>query len=447
MERFLEWLPRLLFFGVFLTGVGIFVYRVRWIYRVIRSGKPEHLSLHPGQILRNFLRYAVFQEKMFRNRLVGILHFLTFAGFFFVNLEMIEVFTDALLGTHRFFASILGSTGYSIFIALQEVFAVFVLVSCLIFVLRRVSGRIRRFQFREIDRKSRWDALFILIAVIFLMVLILLMNGADYARYLQGNWQVMLSFPFPVSGPLLASWLQHFPESTLHLLQQVGWWGHNLLMFGLLAYLPGSKHLHMIFAFINTALTPPHYPNKPGKMQKVEGMEQILAVLTGSAEESSSPDTPERFGARDVLDLTWKQILEAFTCTECGRCTDACPAATTGKALSPRKIVMNVRDRAEQIIAHWKQHGTDSLPEGSLLDLISREELYACTTCMACVEACPVNIHPLRMILDIRRHLVLDEGQAPREWVLMFQNLENNGAPWQFPLSERVQWLKTPENP
>ncbi len=353
---------------------------------------------------------------------------------------MIEVFTDAIVDSHRFYASRLGQV-YTVLVSLQEIWAVTVLTACLVFIIRRTLWKVPRFQFPEIDRKSRLDALFILSGITMLMVFILLMNAADYALSLQPYQHLKFDGKFLITSSTIVPLLVNLPESTLKTLSGIGWWGHNILMFGLLAYLPYSKHLHMFLSFVNIALTPA-YPR--GKMHSIPGIQSIIALYTGVETQGGNQSEPQRFGAKDVPDLPWKSILDAFTCTECGRCTDACPASTTGKKLSPRKIVMNVRDRAEDIIRYWLS-GKDktSLPDGSLFDYISKEELYACTTCMACVEACPVNINPLLIILEMRRYLVLDEGKAPREWTLMFSNLENNFAPWQFPVQNRINWLQT----
>ncbi len=432
----------MLFFVAFLLGLGLFSYRVWRIVQVIRLGKPSEVSFSFGRMVGKVVRYALIQEKMFQRPIPALLHYLVFAGFFIVNLEMVEVFVDALTDEHRFFARRLGEV-YPYLVSFLELFAVFVIIACVIFILRRTVVGVRRFRAPEIDRHSWLDALFILVAVPILMVFILLMNGADWVLIERGVLDVAFrEGRFWLSSLWAPAVLGSLSEGTLHVLSRVGWWGHNLLMFGLLAYLPHSKHLHMVFSFVNVALTP-EVPR--GAMRPLPEVQKVLQTYLGVEGSGGEEELPERFGAKDVPDLPWKSILDAFTCTECGRCTSECPANLTGKKLSPRKIVMNVRDRAEEILRYWAKNGRDGLPEGSLFSYISREELYACTTCQACVEACPVNINPLTIILEMRRYLALDAGQAPREWTLMFSNLENNGAPWQFPPEARVQWLRSPQ--
>ncbi len=431
----MQWLDNILFFVALGLGTGAFAYQVWLISRVIRRGKPFDLNTTLAEKIRNLFVYAILQKKMFKYPPVGIIHILVVAGFFIVNLEMLEIIVEAATDIKRPFQYFLGE-GYPVFISILEIFAVFVAVAMLIFLFRRLVLRVPRLNHPDLDAKSHWDANMILVAVFFLMVFILLMNAADYALYLKGAVNYAFTMPFLITG-LIAPLLTSLDNNTLHVLERLGWWGHNLTMFGLAAYLPRSKHLHMFFSFVNTALTP-KWPR--GKMlPKPEIKAVIESFLTGA----DAGEQPERFGARDVLDLPWKSILDSFTCTECGRCTAACPANQTGKKLSPRRIMMMTRDRAEDYIRHWQKNGWDAPPpEGSLFDYISEEELLACTTCAACVEECPVNINPLMIILEMRRHLILDEGKAPREWTLMFQNIENNGAPWQFPPNERAKWAE-----
>ena len=430
------WLDNVLFFIALFAGTGAFAYQVWQISRVIRRGRPFDLNTTTTQKIKNLIVYGILQKKMFKYPPVGVMHILTVAGFFIINLEMIEIIAEALTETKRPFQYVLGEA-YPLFIAVLEILAVIVAFAMLFFLFRRLVLRVPRLSHPDLDKKSHLDANMILVAVFFLMVFILLMNAADYALYLKGEHTYAFSTPF-----LVTSWIAVFmagmDAGTLHFLERLGWWGHNLLMFALAAYLPRSKHLHMFFSFVNTALT----PNMPrGKMlHKPEIKAVIESFLTGT---DAGGEQPERFGARDVLDLPWKSILDAFTCTECGRCTAACPANQTGKKLSPRRIMMMTRDRAEDYLRHWRQNGWDAPPpEGSLFDYISEEEINACTTCAACVEECPVNINPLMIILEMRRHIVLDEGRASREWTIMFQNVENNGAPWQFPPTDRDKWAR-----
>lgn len=421
----------ILFWLAFGAGVGVFVYRVGLIVRVIRMGRPFDTGNSLASCLRNLFVYAILQVKMFKLTVAAVFHFLVFLGFFVVNLEMIEVFAEALTLTHRPLKGVLPAGAYQLFVNIYEAFTILVLLSCLIFLLRRYVVKVERFRSPEIAAKSRLDAVIILVGVSFLMLFVLLMNTADTALGMIGG------------GFVSARMTQLFTAEhhTLYVLSRVGWWGHNLLMFALLAYLPGSKHLHMFFSFVNVALTPKTARGALLPMPQVEAI--LTEYMGGGGAASAGEEELGTFGAKDITDLPWKSLLDAFTCTECGRCTACCPANLTGKKLSPRKVVMDVRKRAETIIRHCRKNGWESLPAGCLLDYVSEEEILACTVCGACVEACPVNINPLLIILEMRRHLTMEVGKPPRQWALMFSNLENNGAPWQFNPNHRGKWAES----
>lgn len=432
-------LQQILFLLLVVTAVTLFTKKIRQIRKAIQLGVGEEIADNKAQRWRNVLLLAFGQKKMFRNPLVGVLHFLVYAGFIIINIEILEIILDGLLGTHRLFANSLG-TLYLFLINAFEVLALLVIVACAIFLIRRNIIKLQRFISKELDGWPRSDANYILFTEIILMLLFLTMNSADtllqqrgISHYTEAN----------TGNFIISQWLhpllQSMSNSQLIGVERTCWWLHIIGIFAFLNYLPYSKHLHIILAFPNAyyaRLTP------LGKMENMPQVQQevLYAMQPELAPTDATP--PTRFGAKDVTDLSWKNILDAYSCTECGRCTAACPANITGKKLSPRKIMMDTRDRAEEII---QQKSKDEAWNGdgkSLLhNYITVEELRACTTCNACVQECPVSINPLDIILQLRRQLIMEESNAPQEWNAMFSNIENNFAPWKFSPEDRSKWM------
>ena len=425
-------IQEILFVIVFGIAVYLFYRKAGQIRRNILLGRDVALNDHPGQRWKNVLLLAFGQKKMFRNPLVAVLHFFVYAGFLIINIEILEIILDGILGTHRLFMPALGPL-YPILIGCFEILAVLVLSGCAIFLVRRNIIHVKRLVMHELDGWPKSDANYILITEIVLMFLFLTMNTADQALHAEVG-------PFWVSGlfkPVLAG----LSPATLEGIERTCWWLHIVGILAFLNYLPYSKHLHIILAFPNA-----YYSDlRPkGKMENMPAVQQEVQLMLQPELAANAPasDTMPKFGAKDVTDLTWKNLLDAYSCTECGRCTAACPANITGKLLSPRKIMMDTRDRLEEVGRNIKaNNGTFTNDNKTLLrDYITEEELRACTTCNACVQECPVSINPLDIILQLRRHLVMEESSAPAEWTGMFSNIENNMAPWKFSMDDRDKW-------
>ncbi|HRP32916.1 MAG TPA: (Fe-S)-binding protein [Agriterribacter sp.] len=420
------------------AGMGLFAKRMADIRKNILAGRDANYSDQPSLRWKNVLLLAFGQKKMFRNPLVAVLHFFVYAGFIIINIEVLEILLDGILGTHRLFAPVLGGL-YSFLINAFEILAVLVIVSCAVFLIRRNIIKLKRFISKDLDGWPRSDANYILITEIVLMLLFLTMNATDLVLQSRGygSYGENLTGRFLISGalsPLYAS----LNESTLVVIERSCWWLHILGILAFMNYLPYSKHLHILLAFPNAyyaRLLPKGTMNNMPAVQN----EVLYAMQPELAPTDATP--PARFGAKDVFDLSWRNLLDAYSCTECGRCSAACPATTTGKVLSPRKIMMATRDRAEEVGRNIRSNGTFKDDGKTLLhDYITVEELRACTTCNACVEECPVSISPLEIILELRRSLIMEESNAPQEWNAMFSNIENNFAPWQFSPDERDKW-------
>ncbi|MDB5229375.1 MAG: iron-sulfur-binding reductase [Chitinophagaceae bacterium] len=429
------------FILVVLIATGLFIKKISRIKRNILLGQDEDLSDHPSTRWRNVLLLALGQKKMFRYPLVAIMHFVIYAGFIIINIEVLEIALDGLLGKHRIFSGFMGHT-YSWLLNSFEVLAVLVLTACICFLVRRNGIKVKRFMKRELDGWPRSDANYILITEIILMTLFLTMNTADRALQLQGYNGYHDTGNFIFSG-MFAPAFQNFSSQTLIAIERTCWWLHIVGIFTFLNYLPYSKHLHIILAFPNAyyiRLKPQgKIPNMPDIQNEVlYSMQPELAPVNDPAA------APKRFGAKDVFDLSWRNLLDAYSCTECGRCTAACPANITGKKLSPRKIMMDTRDRAEAVGRNIDQN-KEFKDDGKVLlrDYITEEELRACTTCQACVQECPVGIDPLNIIMQLRRYLVMEESSAPAEWTGMFGNIENNFAPWKLSPDERDKWTES----
>jgi ferredoxin len=437
---------QILFILLSAVAIWLFTKKTREIIRNIRLGRDEDLNDNPGRRWRNVLLLAFGQKKMFRNPLVAVLHFFVYAGFIIINIEILEIILDGILGTHRLFAPMLGGL-YKFLIDSFEVLALLVLVGCAIFLVRRNLIKLRRFMMKELDGWPRSDANYILITEIVLMTLFLFLNASDtmlqdrnvghFADHKTGSFLIS-QYLHPLIGGM--------SDEGLLFLERFCWWLHIVGIYVFLNYLPYSKHLHIILAFPNAyyARLEPlgEMENMPSVQKEVlYAMQPELAPTGGDAE------PPKKFGAKDVGDLSWKNLMDAYSCTECGRCTAACPANITGKLLSPRKIMMDTRDRAEEIGKQINKDKEFKEDGRSLLhDYITVEELRACTTCNACVQECPVSINPLDIILQLRRYLVMEESNSPQEWNAMFGNVENNFAPWKFSPDERDKWAQEMEN-
>jgi len=431
---------QILFILISLLAIGLFTVKVRQIIRNIRLGRDESLTDHPDQRWKNVLLLAFGQKKMFRNPLVAVLHFFVYAGFIIINIEVLEIFLDGIFGTHRMFAGILGSF-YTFLINAFEVLAVLVFLGCAIFLIRRNIIKLRRFMSHDLDGWPRSDANYILITEIVLMTLFLFLNASDtllqtrgvshYSEFATGN------FAF---SQLLHPVLNGVSNEGLEWIERGCWWLHIVGIFAFLNYLPYSKHLHIILAFPNA------YYARLDPLGEMENMPEVQKEVLYAMQPELAPtgDTatpPKKFGAKDTTDLSWKNLMDAYSCTECGRCSAACPATTTGKLLSPRKIMMDTRDRMEDVGRNINKNREFKEDGKSLLhDYISVEELRACTACNACVKECPVSISPLDIILQLRRYLVMEESNAPQEWNAMFSNVENNFAPWKFSPDDRDKW-------
>lgn len=438
-------LQQVLFVILSLLAIWLFSKKIKEISRNIKLGRIEGFSDNKPARWRNVLLLALGQKKMFKNPLVAVMHFFVYAGFIIINIEVLEIVLDGFLGKHRLFAAPLGNF-YTFLINSFEALAVLVIAACAVFLIRRNVIKLRRFISKDLDGWPRSDANYILITEIILMSLFLTFNASDRALQLQGHAHYLDTGSFIFSG-LFASGLSPVSASTLIGLERGAWWLHIIGIFAFLNYLPYSKHLHIILAFPNAyyaRLQPAgEMRNMPAVQKEVlYAMKPELAPVE-TQNPASLQETAPNFGAKDIFDLSWRNLLDAYSCTECGRCTAACPASQTGKLLSPRKIMMDTRDRLEEVgknINVNKVYKDDS--KKLLHDYISVEELRACTTCNACVEECPVSISPLEIILELRRSLVMEESNAPQEWNAMFSNVENNFAPWKFAPDERDKWVE-----
>ena len=422
-----------------IFSVWFFAKNILRIKKNILLGRDKDLSGNTGQRWKNVFLLAFGQKKMFRNRLVALLHFTIYAGFIIINAEVLEIVLDGILGTHRLF---LGSLGifYTFLINFFELLAVAVLLVCVVFLARRNILKLKRFISKDLNGWPRSDANYILIAEIILMTLFLFMNTADRALQLQGAEHYKITGNFLVSG-LFAPLLNNISVPGLVLLERSCWWLHIIGIFTFLNYLPYSKHLHILLAFPNAYFARLEANGKIENMKVVQN--EVMYMMQPELVPPSSESQPMKFGARDIMDLSWKSLLDAYSCTECGRCSAACPATQTGKLLSPRKIMMDTRDRMEGVGKNIKTNGS-FVPDGKTLlnNFISVEELRACTTCNACVEECPISISPLDIILELRRSLIMEDSNAPQEWNAMFGNIENNFAPWKLSPDDRDAWVK-----
>ncbi|QQL49650.1 (Fe-S)-binding protein [Mucilaginibacter ginkgonis] len=425
---------QILFLLILAAAVAFFTRNAGKIRRNIKLGRPLDRSDNPAERWKTMARVALGQSKMVKRPFAALLHVFVYVGFVIINIEVLEILIDGVFGSHRVFSQPLGSL-YGLLIGGFEVLALLVLISCLIFLARRNIVRLKRFTGIEMTAWPKGDANYILITEVLLMAAFLTMNAADHKLQLLHFGHYLQAGSFPVSD--LLSPLLPADTKALVIIERGCWWFHIIGILVFLNYLPYSKHFHILLAFPNT------YYSKLTPKGQFNNMASVTGEVKAMLDPSFVPETAEasRFGAKDVTDLTWKNLMDAYTCTECGRCTSVCPANITGKLLSPRKIMMDTRDRVTEIGNNIDKHGKDHQDGKTLLhDYITAEELWACTTCNACTEACPVNIDPLNIIVEMRRYLVMEESQAPTGLNNMFGNIENNGAPWKYAAADRFNW-------
>ena len=441
----MSFLSNIIFAIVLIIGVGFFIKNVKKIIRNIKLGQNVNRTDNVAARWKNMALIAFGQKKMFTRPIPAILHFILYAAFIITQIELLEIIVDGLFGTHRFFKSGLGGF-YTFLISFIEILSLLALVATLAFLSRRNLLKLPRFNKAEMLGWPTKDANLILIMEIVLVTCIFTMNGTDEVLYSLGksHYEGTGSFNFSISQHLGPAIFGNMSESTLHILERVGWWGHFIMVIAFLNYLYFSKHLHILFAFPNTYFAD---LNVKGKFDNLESVtNEVKLMMDPNADPFAAPANPDavpaKFGASDVQDLNWVQLLNAYTCTECGRCTSACPANTTGKKLSPRKIMMDTRDRLEEVGKNIDANKGVFIPDNKSLlnDFITPEELWACTSCNACVEECPINISPLSIIMDMRRYLVMEQSAAPTELNAVMTNIENNGAPWQYNQQDRLNW-------
>ena len=434
----MEYLPNILFAIALILGVGYFTKNIKKITRNIKLGQAVDASENKSQRWKNVVNIALGQSKMVRRPISGILHVVVYVGFIIINIEVLEIIIDGIFGTHRIGLQVLPVSVYGFLIGTFEVLACLVLVTVIIFWLRRNVLKIARFMKSEMKGWPKTDGNLILYFEVVLMTLFLVMNATDapFQALNSGN----------VVSQHIAPWFSALPETTLHTIERAAWWLHILGILVFLNYLYFSKHLHILLAFPNVyygSVSP------KGQVNNLEAVtKEVKLMMDPDADPFAAPaedaedEVLAKFGASDVMDLNQIQLLNAYTCTECGRCTSACPANLTGKKLSPRKIMMDTRDRLEEVGENIDANNGEFKDDGKQLlgDYITTEELWACTTCNACVEECPVSINPLSIILDMRRYLVMEQSAAPTELNNMMSNIENNGAPWPYNQMDRLNW-------
>ncbi len=422
----MEFISNIIFLLLTVIAFYIFAKKILRIKRNIHLGKSIELNDQPLARWKNVFMLALGQKKMFRNIPVALLHLIIYVGFIIINIELLEIIIDGIAGTHRFFAPFLGGL-YPFLINSFEILAFLVFIACIFFLSRRNILRVKRLISNDLTGWPKTDANLILVIEMVLMGLFLTMNAAD-----------------PSANFIISSWikpsLSNLNEHQLHTIEQSAWWMHILGIYGFMNYLPYSKHLHIVLAFPNAyyaSLEP------KGKMHNMVAIQNEVLYAMQPELAPTNAAAPEKFGAKDVMDLSWKNLMDAYSCTECGRCSAACPANSTGKLLSPRKIMMDTRDRLEIVGKNIDANGQFIDDGKSLLnDHITIEELRACTTCNACVEECPVSISPMDIIVELRRSLIMEDSNAPSEWNGMFSNIENNFAPWKFAPDDRDAWTK-----
>jgi len=431
-----HYLSNIIFAILLIAGIGFFTKNVKKIIRNIKLGRAVDRFDNSSLRLKNMINIALGQSKMVRRPIAGFLHIIVYVGFIIINIEVLEIIIDGLFGTHRIFSS-LGSF-YGFLIGSFEILAFLVFISVVVFWIRRMILRIPRFWNKEMIGFPKNDALYILYFEMVLMTLFLVMNATDTHFQHINSGNIISQFIAPLFNGLDAD--------ALHLIERGAWWIHIAGILVFLNYLYYSKHLHILLAFPNTYYANLNAKGKFNNLQSVT--DEVKMMLDPSVDPYAAPvesdtaetDVPEKFGAEDIFDLNWVQLMNAYTCTECGRCTSVCPANITGKELSPRAIMMKTRDRIEEVGKNIDKNGEFVTDENNLFTSITNEELWACTSCNACVEECPINIDPLSIIIDMRRFLVMEKSAAPQELNAMMTNIENNGAPWQYNQLDRLNW-------
>jgi heterodisulfide reductase subunit C len=437
----MNYLDNLLFLIILCLGFGYFALNVKKIVRNVKLGQAVNRTDNASERWKNMAMIALGQSKMVKRPIAGILHIIVYVGFIVINLELLEIIIDGIFGTHRIF-SFLGGF-YNVLIASFEILALLVLVAVVIFWIRRNVIKINRFVNSDMKSWPKNDANYILYFEVVLMTLFLTMNASDLWLQEMNVSHYNQAGSFPVSQ-FIAPLFDGLSEGVVMVIERAAWWLHIIGILIFLNYLYWSKHLHILLAFPNTYFAD---LDKMGKLDNLESVtNEVKLMLDPTADPFAAPANPDavppKFGASDVQDLNWVQLLNAYTCTECGRCTSACPANQTGKKLSPRKIMMDTRDRLEEVGKNMDANKGVFIPDNKTLlnDYITAEELWACTTCNACVEECPVNISPLSIIMDMRRYLVMEQSAAPMSVNAMMANIENNGAPWQYNQMDRLNW-------
>ena len=439
-------ISQILFILVFATGIFLFARRAKTIRRNILLGKDVDRSDNRSERLKNLVLVAFGQSKMVVRPVSGILHILVYLGFIIINIEVLEIVLDGILGTHRLFASTLGGL-YNVLIGTFEILALGVLVACVIFLIRRNVLNIKRFRSKELTSWPKSDANIILVTEILLMFAFLSMNATDALLQVANTNGVAEAAHYHAAGSFpISQYLQPLYDGLsvngLILVERGMWWFHIIGILAFLVYVSYSKHLHIMLALPAT-----YYGNlnPKGYMPNMEAVtNEVKMMLDPQADPYAAAPVggePQRFGAKDVTDLSWKQLLDSYSCTECGRCTSVCPANQTGKLLSPRKVLMDTRDRLEEVGKNIDSGVTETDGKSLLGSYITEEELWACTTCNACTDACPINLDPLSVIMEMRRYLIMEESKSPESITSMFNNIENNGAPWAFPAADRGKWI------
>ncbi|RXJ51140.1 (Fe-S)-binding protein [Gelidibacter gilvus] len=432
----MNYLPNILFAIALIVGIGFFANNVRKLIRNIKLGRDVDVSDHTSQRWKNMAMIALGQSKMVKRPVSGFLHIIVYVGFIIINIEVLEIIIDGLAGTHRIFSSI--GPLYGVLIGVFEILAVLVFISVIIFWIRRNIIKIKRFWANEMTSWPKNDANYILYIEMVLMALFLIMNATDLKFQAMENGNIISQYLTPLFSGL--------SEGTIHIIERSAWWMHILGILAFLNYLYFSKHLHILLAFPNTyfgkVVPKGQFKNNAAVTKEVKMMMDPNVDPFAAQPEGEGDGTPAKFGASDVQDLSWVQLLNAYTCTECGRCTSECPANITGKKLSPRKIMMDTRDRLEEVGKNIDANSGVFKEDGKQLldDYITREELWACTTCNACVEACPVSIDPMSIIMEMRNYLIMEQSTAPMELNNMMTNIENNGAPWPYNQMDRLNW-------
>ncbi len=439
----MQYIDNVLFLFLLIVGFGLFFKSLKEIYRNIKLGREINRSDNPSERWKTMATVALGQSKMNKRPVAAVLHMIVYVGFVIINIELIEIIVDGIFGTHRFLASIFGDTLYGIFTATLEILAALVVIAVVAFFIRRNGLKIPRLSSIDLKGWPKNDANWILLIEFSLMMAFFKMNAADWL--LQQKGELAAHGSFPISSNLIAPIYESLGigDSFLHFIEKGAWWFHFVGILFFMNYLYYSKHLHIIFAFPNT-----WYANleKKGKLNNLSSVTQEIKLMMDPnadpyAAQPESAEPPAKFGAEDVFDLHQVQLLNAYSCTECGRCTAVCPANITGKKLSPRKIMMSTRDRIEEVGKNINKNGK-FVDDGKKLldDYITKEELWACTSCNACVEACPVLIDPLSIIIEMRRFLVMEQSAAPQELNMIMTNIENNAAPWQYSQADRLNW-------